>query len=151
MLGIAWRKDLDGWLEPFLLAGVGATARVMPPASTRRWRLLSGLPRSVEFGPVRSPPPFCRDARRIECAVAPVDRVGPAEPIEQDAMQPRPDRRTNRMPVSTARSGSRNRPPFGRGGGDGNNGSNSAHNASGSRGLAMPNQPHAPLTGSRLC
>ena len=95
----------------------------------------------------RAQTPACCQSRTRRQQVMPEP-----QPISRGSIsQGRPDRSTNRMPVSTARSGSRGRPPFGRGGGGGNKGSSSAHKASGSRGLAMPNQPHAADTGSRLC
>ena len=59
--------------------------------------------RPAAIGRVRageSRPPCCRDTRRIERTPPPVDRVGPTEPIEQDAMQPRPDPRL--LPVAHA-------------------------------------------------
>ncbi|EWY36155.1 hypothetical protein N825_29880 [Skermanella stibiiresistens SB22] len=46
--------------------------------------------------------------------------------------------KTNRMPVSTARSSTGGRPPFGRGGRDGNSGATTAHSSSLTRGFAMP-------------
>ena len=51
---------------------------------------------------------------------------------------------TNRMPPSTARSGSFGRPPFGFGRSGGNSGSITAHNSSLTRGFAMPPQRTKP-------
>jgi len=45
--------------------------------------------------------------------------------------------KTNRIPVRQARSGTRGRPPFGRGGGTGKSGSIRFHNASGSSTAAI--------------
>ena len=49
-----------------------------------------------------------------------------------------PERKTKRMPVSAARSGTRGRPPFGFGGSRGSSGSTTAQSASDTRGLLMP-------------
>lgn len=49
-----------------------------------------------------------------------------------------PLRNTNKMPVSAARSSTGGRPPFGRGGRDGNSGATTAHSSSLTRGFAMP-------------
>jgi hypothetical protein len=43
-------------MESWVLAAESATARGMPLRSTSSWYLLPGLPRSVGFGPVSSPP-----------------------------------------------------------------------------------------------
>jgi hypothetical protein len=43
-------------IESWVLAAESATARGMPLRSTSRWYLVPGLPRSVGFGPVSSPP-----------------------------------------------------------------------------------------------
>jgi hypothetical protein len=43
-------------MESCVLAADRQTARGMPPRSTSRWYLDPGLPRSVGFGPVSSPP-----------------------------------------------------------------------------------------------
>jgi hypothetical protein len=48
-----------------------------------------------------------------------------------------PVRRTNKMPISTWRFGTRGRPPFGLEGSDGSKGSINSHNDSDSNGLAM--------------
>lgn len=48
-----------------------------------------------------------------------------------------PVRKTNRMPISTRRFGTRGRPPFGLGGSGGSKGSINSHNDSDSSGLAM--------------
>ena len=48
-----------------------------------------------------------------------------------------PLRRTNRIPVRHARSGTRGRPPFGRWGGAGKNGSTRSHNGTGSSAAAI--------------
>jgi hypothetical protein len=61
-----------------------------------------------------------------------------------------PDFSTNRMPASAARSGTRGRPPLGRGGGGGSRGASSAHSALGMSGLAMPDQPGQRTGGSRF-
>src|SRR5512134_1349818 len=42
------------------LAAEATAARGRPSASTTRWYLLPGLPRSVGFGPIRSPPRLVR-------------------------------------------------------------------------------------------
>jgi hypothetical protein len=55
-----------------------------------------------------------------------------------------PERRTNRMPVRAARSGTRGRPPLGLGGSGGRSGSITAHRSSGRRGLLMPRPTHKP-------
>ena len=49
-----------------------------------------------------------------------------------------PVRNTNRMPASTARSGSRGRPPCGLGGSGGRSGSTTSHNSSLTSGFAIP-------------
>ena len=69
----------------------------MPFASTKTWRLVPGLPRSVGFGPVSSPP-FGRERGAVERAAAEVDRVRPAEPVQQRAAEPFED--PGRLPVA---------------------------------------------------
>ena len=54
----------------------------------------------------------------------------------------RPDRSTNKMPVSTARSGRRGRPPSGFGGSGGSSGAIAAHRSSGTSGLAITHETH---------
>ena len=51
-----------------------------------------------------------------------------------------PERSTNRMRVSTARSGTHGRPPFGLGGSGGSSGAMAAHKPSGRKGLAIAPQ-----------
>lgn len=48
--------------------------------------------------------------------------------------------RTNKIPVSAARSGTRGRPPFGFGGSGGRSGSIASHRSSGKRGLAISSE-----------
>src|SRR5579872_4020531 len=55
-----------------------------------------------------------------------------------------PVRRTNRIPVRAARSGTRGRPPSGFGGSGGSNGSTRSHSASDTRGFAMGPPPIHP-------
>src|SRR4051812_38570012 len=71
-------------------------ASEMPPASTRTWRLLPGLPRSVGFELISSPP-FRRHGGAVERAPAPVDRVRPAQAVEEHAVESGPD--AGRLPV----------------------------------------------------
>jgi len=58
-----------------------------------------------------------------------------------------PERRTKRMPVRAARSGTRGRPPLGFGGSGGRSGSITAHRSSGRRGLLM----HLPTRRPAFC
>jgi hypothetical protein len=62
-----------------------------------------------------------------------------------------PDFRTNRMPVSAARSGTRGRPPFGFGRSGGRSGATTAHSASVKSGFAMPSETAAGPCRSRFC
>jgi hypothetical protein len=55
-----------------------------------------------------------------------------------------PLRRTKRMPVSAARSGTRGRPPFGFGGSGGSSGAIRVHNSSLTTGLLMPSRSSSP-------
>lgn len=73
------------------LAGEIFRASGKPLASKRICRLEPGLPRSVGFGPVSSPPPFCWDGGAVHRSPFPVDGVGIAEPVEQHTVQPLPD------------------------------------------------------------
>jgi hypothetical protein len=63
--------------ESWVLAADRPTAKGIPVASTSRWYLDPGLPRSVGFGPVRQPPAW---RARSSCpgwpATSPADRRG---------------------------------------------------------------------------
>ncbi len=146
------------------LAGPTSTSDGVPRASTIRWRLTPGLPRSVGLGPVPRLPSG-GDGRAVERRPAPVDLPRSLHSFQQHPVQcrlhpglvpvaqpppaahgraashlgwkhlhARPDRSTNKMPVSAARSGRRGRPPFGFGGSGGNSGAIAAHRSSGTRG-----------------
>lgn len=105
---------------------------------------------------------FARPSRssRIRCSLAQTPALCQSRSRRQQVMpdpqpislgsisQGMPDLSTNRMPVSAARSGTRGRPPLGRGGGGGSRGASSAHSALGMSGLAMPDQPGQPSRGS---
>jgi hypothetical protein len=58
-----------------------------------------------------------------------------------------PVRRTNRIPVSAARSGTRGRPPSGFGGSGGSNGSIRSHSASDTSGFAMGSTTYPSIAG----
>jgi len=70
-------------LEPWTLAAVSATVSGTPLRSETRWRFEPGLPRSVGFLPILSPP-FLRARPR------PVDPIGFAKALEQDPVQASP-------------------------------------------------------------
>jgi hypothetical protein len=77
-------------MESWVLAAESATARGMPLRSTSRWYLLPGLPRSVGFGPVSSPP-LGADAERVEAGARPVELALAAELVEQLVVELLPD------------------------------------------------------------
>src|SRR3954453_15215126 len=80
-----------------MFAAVRRKASGMPLASVIRWRLEPARPRSVGLGRVSSPP-FGGHARTVHASPAPIDDTGPAQAVEQDAMQLFPD--TGRLPVA---------------------------------------------------
>jgi len=81
----------------------------------------------------RSQMPACCQSRRRRQHVIP----DPQPSTSGSICHGMPLRRTKRMPVRQARSGTRGRPPFGRGGEIGRNGSTRSHNASGSAAAAI--------------
>jgi len=133
-----------GELAP-LFAGTLAPSRAQ-----RRQSIAFARPsRSSRTRCSRAHTPVCCQSRRRRQQVIPQP-----QPISCGSIsQGRPERSTNRMPVSAARSETGGRPPFGRGFGGGKRGSISAHNASGRRGLAMPDQSlrSVPVPGSVRC
>jgi hypothetical protein len=78
-------------------------------------------------------PAACQSRKRRQ-QVMPEPQPSSAGSISQGM----PDRSTNRMPVSAARSGTRGRPPFGLDRSTGNSGFTTAHSSSGRSSLAMP-------------
>src|SRR5205823_14119444 len=68
----------------------------MPRRSTSRWYLEPSLPRSTGFGPVAAPP-FRADAEAVDARARPVDGPLLAQPVENLAVQRRPD--AGRLPV----------------------------------------------------
>jgi hypothetical protein len=112
--------------------------------------------------PLRAP----RSARMTWCNACPTpawcqsrSRRQQVTPLPQpiswgNISQGRPLRRTNRLPVSAARSGTRGRPPFGVGFSGGKSGSIAAHSVSETNGRAMPqaaqDSRHLPRFGKAL-
>jgi hypothetical protein len=80
----------SNWVESWALAAESRTAKGMPWRSTTRWYLEPGLPRSVGFGPVCSPP-FGSDAQGVEAGSGPVDGRVVSEPVEEPLVQSLPD------------------------------------------------------------
>src|SRR5215204_7156412 len=77
-------------VESCVLAAERRTASGMPLRSTTKWYLEPGLPRSVGFGPVCSPP-FCPDAEAVHVRPAPVDGGLVAQPVQEPLVQALPD------------------------------------------------------------
>ncbi len=78
-------------------------------------------------------PAFCQSRRRRQQVIP------EPQPISWGSIsQGMPERKTNRMPVKAARSGTRGRPPFGLGGSGGRRGSITAQRASDKRGWLIP-------------
>ena len=75
-------------IESWVLCAT-ATAGRTPLASTTRWYLLPGLPRSTGLGPVSSPTTRA-DADRVDRRPRPVDLRVIAEPVQQPVVQPLP-------------------------------------------------------------
>jgi hypothetical protein len=75
--------------ESWVLAADSPTARGMPRRSVSRWYLDPGLPRSVGFGPVSSPP-LGAHAGRIQAGPRPVELAIAAELVQQHLMQALP-------------------------------------------------------------
>jgi hypothetical protein len=71
-----------------------------PRASVSTCRFVPGLPRSVGFGPVSAPPPFCRDAGAVERGPAPVDLARALQLFWQCPVQRRPN--PGRVPAAQA-------------------------------------------------
>ena len=94
-------------------------------------------------------PAACRRSSKARCKAAQTPAscqsrslrqqlIPEPHPISEASIsQGRPDRSTNRMPVSAALSGRRGRPPFGLGRSRGKSGSIAAQRSSGTRGFAM--------------
>ena len=88
-----WRHSIDHCRKELAIVAIG---RAEPDgerdavAVHNDVALASWLARSVGFGPVPGPP-FGGHARAVHASPAPVDGIGPAQPVEQDAMQPVPD------------------------------------------------------------
>jgi hypothetical protein len=78
-------------MESWVLAADSPTASGMSPRSTSRWYLEPGLPRSIGFGMVSSPPPFGAHAERVQAGSGPVELAVAAELIEQQVVQTPPD------------------------------------------------------------
>ena len=162
-------------------APVSRQAKGVLSRSTIRCRFVSGLVRSVRFGPIASPS-FCRDTCAIYTRSTPVDLARRPQFIEQRAVQPIPAPgllpvprrrqqvmpapppistgryshgipvfRTKWMPVRQARSAMRGRPPLGLGGSGGSIGSIQVQRSSGRRGLLMPPLLPLPFLGFDSC
>jgi hypothetical protein len=89
-------------IESWVLAADSLTARGMPRRSTSRWYLDPGLPRSVGFGPVSSPPAW---RARSSCPGWPAtSRAGPrgrAGPTAGGAAAPRRRRAASRAAAAS--------------------------------------------------
>lgn len=138
----------------------------MPFASVGPWRFVPGLQRSVECGPAGSlfrverraseqivndvdpiptgepvvqlllwasyAPAFCRSRkRRLQVMLEPHPIICGSN--SQDV----PERGTKKMPVDSAKSDGRKRPPFGLAGSSGSNGAITVHRPLGRRGLII--------------
>ena len=125
-------------LLPRLARSVGFGPGCAPP-HTARTEQLSTITRDQSMSPpragqsssakcIRSQRPSRCQSRKRRQHVMP----DPQSSSHGIICQGIPLRSTNRMPVRQARSGTRGRPPFGRGGGAGKSGSSRSHNASGS-------------------
>src|SRR5450759_697623 len=92
------------------LAPVTPIASGRPPASHRMWYLLPGLPRSVGFGPV-STPPFLpgRLPSRPTSSTSPAARPGPVRRAPGRAAPPRLRRSATGAAVASTSSPSRSR------------------------------------------
>lgn len=143
MGGMLPGSSSDGMLS-WILGVVSMKAGGMPPPSVIRRRLVPSLPRSVGFGPVLSPPAYGQGCA-VDAGPAPVDRACCPQPAPARDATPQPIpsgnishwmpvRRTNRIPLSAARSGPRGVPPRGHGGTTGSSGSMINHRASETRG-----------------
>jgi hypothetical protein len=102
-------------------ARLQSIALAVPNRSRRTWCSLSHTPAA------------CQSRRRRQ-------QVMPEpQPISRGSISHgMPLLRTNRIPVSAARSSTGGRPPLGRGGRAGSNGATAAHSSSLTRGFAMP-------------
>jgi hypothetical protein len=72
-----------------VLAADRPTASGIPRRSVSRWYLDPGLPRSVGFGPVSSPP-LGAHAHAVQAGPRPVEPAVAAELVEQQVVQPLP-------------------------------------------------------------
>jgi hypothetical protein len=117
---------------------------VRVPPHTARTEQLSTMARDQSMSPsrasqlrsakcIRSQMPSCCQSHTRRQQVIPDPQPSSLGSICQGI----PLRKTNRIPVRQARSGTRGRPPFGRGGGTGKSGSIRFHNASGSSTAAI--------------
>jgi hypothetical protein len=127
------------WLAPIrgVLAGLGAPFLAGSVAASALARLQSIWPAMPSLSSMRrwsccQTPARCHSRRRRQQVIP------EPPPISWGSIsQGIPEYRTNRRPVSAARSGRRGRPPLGLGGSGGSNGSISAQSASGNSSLAI--------------
>jgi hypothetical protein len=117
-------------LEPPLLAGTVAASTA---ARSQSIPLRAPSPSRMTWCNACQTPAWCHSRKRRQ-QVTPLP-----QPISCGSNSPgMPLRRTNRMPVSAARSGTRGRPPFRLGFSGGKSGSIAAHSVSETSGRVMP-------------
>jgi hypothetical protein len=104
-----------------------------PPPTANRSDHFEPASRATRSAPDRRCRPFCQSRKRHQ-HVIPDPHASSCGSICHGM----PLRRTKTMPVRHARSDTRGRPPFGRGGELGRSGSTRSHNASGSSAAARP-------------
>jgi len=123
-----------GWVRPRRAAPLFAGTEALSSDALRQsiWPAPWRRSRSTRCKAVQTPA-WCQSRKRRQ------QLIPEPQPISTGSIsQGRPDCSTKRMPVSTARSGNRGRPPFGLGRSAGNKGARAAQRSSETRGLAMP-------------
>ena len=92
------------------LAGEGMTASGRPSVETTTWYLVPGLPRSVGFGPVSSPPRLAR-TEQLSTTTSHVAASGAgARHADEDGMDPAQHRRRVPLVQAAAQGGTRGAP-----------------------------------------
>jgi hypothetical protein len=89
MIGGMASTSGSSWVASWALAAESRTASGMPLRSTTKWYFEPGLPRSVGFGPVASPP-FWR-GKAVHARPRPVEGRLVAQPVQQLRVQLLPD------------------------------------------------------------